>query len=185
MLWTLAWTLVVICLRCTSLTRPLGCSTNTSMLGKPPSAAMAAEPVSPLVAATMVACRPACQGAGEQPPQHLQGNILKGEGGAVEQLQQIALPFERDRTSGAIGGRIETPVGRGDVASRVRRRKRGRQSATGLIGHFLIGLALKGGDLGRAELRPGLRHIQAAIRRQAGQQHFGKIGGRAPGPGWK
>ena len=29
------------------------------------------------------------QGAGEQPPQNLQRDILEGEGGAVKQLQQI------------------------------------------------------------------------------------------------
>ncbi len=52
--WQFVSTAVVICRRCTSLTRPCGNRMNTSTFGRPRNASIAALPVSPLVAPTMV-----------------------------------------------------------------------------------------------------------------------------------
>ncbi len=88
------------------------------MLGSPPSAAIAAEPVSPEVAATMVALAAAClQGAGEQPAQNLQRDILEGKGRAVKKLQQIFVPgnFPQRRDSPV----AETGIGGFDIGFQI------------------------------------------------------------------
>ena len=132
------------------------------------------------------------QGAGEEAAQYLKRDILEGKGGAVEQLQQMGVLADfRQRHDGARARFILLPVGR-----RLGRFKTGiggfdigfqlggaegiaHKAAENFKGDMLVGLAGEGGDFVTGKLRPGGRHIQAAIGRQARQQHLREIGARS------
>ena len=81
---------MVICRRCTSLTRPAGCNITNSMPSRPRHASIAAEPVSPDVAPTIVtvlAC--AFKFVFEESTNELKGDILERQSRAPEQFEQV------------------------------------------------------------------------------------------------
>jgi hypothetical protein len=120
--------------------------------------------------------------AAEQLSQHLQRNVLEGKRGAVEQFQQILAVTNLHQ--GRDLGRVEIGIGGFDACAQFRIAERpGGEARQDLESHVLVASALESGDLAGAELRPALRQIEAAIRRQARQQHVGKRGWRRLPPG--
>ena len=103
-----------------------------------------------------------------QPPQQLHGHVLERQGRAMEQLQQEQVRLQL--LQGRDGGVGEGGIGLGaHVGQDGRFNLVAGETAQHGGGHLVIGLAREPGDFLGREGRPGFRHIQAAVRRQAGQ----------------
>ena len=117
-----------------------------------------------------------------QPRQKLHRQIFESERRPVEQFEREGIDAElRDRRH---GGMAKIAIGLARHAGEV-------GLADGIAGErpdhldrdFGIGAAGKGGDRGRLEVRPGFRHIEAAIAGKAREHDLGKAGRRGLAPG--
>ena len=114
----------------------------------------------------------------EQPPEQLHRHVLERQGRAVEQLLHEQAGFQLDQRRHR--GMAETGIGL--PAQALERGERDRLAHEGLHhprGQLRIGQATQRTPIGQREMRPGFGHEQPAILGQAGQQHVGKIAGRA------
>ena len=123
------------------------------------------------------ALAPLAQHMVEQTTEQLQGEILEGQGRAVEQLQHPLIAVQlAQRRHGVMGehtvGFLKNPleVRVTDAA--------GDKGAHHPEGQFVVRQAGPGGDLLNGKTRQILRHIEAAIAGQAGLQHIFEVQGR-------
>ncbi|MNP30192.1 hypothetical protein D3C76_1232560 [compost metagenome] len=110
----------------------------------------------------------------EQAAEQLQGEVLEGQGRAVEQLQHplVAVQLAQRRhgvvVEDAVGFLEDLlEVGIGDAA--------GNERAHHAEGQFVVRQAGPGGDLLDGEARQVFRHVEAAIAGQAGEQHVFEV----------
>ena len=119
----------------------------------------------------------------EQQPEELQRDILEGQRRAVEQLeQQVAMVELDERRDGGVG---EAAIG-GLAAAPAARRRSSAPPTKGSITRdrgLDIGEPGERRDLGLAELRPGLGHVQPAVGGEPGQRHGFEIERGRPRPG--
>ena len=113
----------------------------------------------------------------EQATQQLQGEVLEGQGRAVEQLQHPLVAVQlTQRRHGAVGehrvGVFEDllEVGVRDAA--------GHERAHHPEGQLVVRQAGPGGDLLDGETRQVFRYVQTTVAGQAGEQHVFEIQGR-------
>ncbi len=110
----------------------------------------------------------------EQQPEQLQRDVLERQGGPVKQFEQpllfVELPERGDRSMGetAISGPGEFAQAFGAQAAFDKRQHDPR-------GELGIRQSRHGSDFGGGELRPGARHIEAAVAGEPGQRRPGEI----------
>lgn len=119
------------------------------------------------------------QGAVEEAAQQLQGHVLEGEGGAVEELQQPAIVagLHQRHDGTMVEGGIAF-LGHGlELVLLHPGRDEGRHRPCRDAG---IGKVSHGAQPVGIEMRPSLRQIEAAIGGQPGQQHLLEAQDRRP-----
>ncbi|MNE09985.1 hypothetical protein D3C80_1026800 [compost metagenome] len=113
----------------------------------------------------------------EQAAEQLQGEVLEGQGRAVEQLQHplVAVQLAQRRhgvvVEGAVGFLEDLlEVGVGNAA--------GDEGAHHAEGQLVVRQAGPGGDFFLGEARQVFRYVEAAVAGQASQQHVFEVQGR-------
>ena len=118
-------------------------------------------------------------GQGHQPREHLQGHVLEGVGGAVPELEDVQVPHVLERR-GAVPEALRG-VGLAGAGAQLRLGKVGQIRAHDLPRAVGIGLLRHVLDAAEREGRKALRHIQAAVRGEPGDDRLRRVhlfGGR-------
>ena len=125
--------------------------------------------------------------AGERPleelPDDLHREVLEGERGAVEELEQEVVRAKLDERRA--GGMAEARIGGGDGGAEFVVREGVRQEgAHDAEGHVFVRQAREGSDFGLRQGGYGFRHVEPAVAGEAGEhgvaeaQHRGLAAGR-------
>ena len=113
----------------------------------------------------------------EKSAEQLEGHVFEGQGGTVEQFQQVEAVTQVDQWRHLLS--VEAPVGVGDHGSKgvlVHRIAHER-------GHHLNGRLQVVPVSAVSQLGPGLGYVQAAVVGQTGQQRLAELENRSHTPG--